>query len=148
MRTSVGCYVICILRTSSACSTFCRPFEYSGLTPCIVPNQHLSRNFCLRDTSAQGYVPDPPSLFSRTGGSGNETNVGAHPPSWPNQGNGPNSPDPFPPLEWGLGTRLGDINFTETMPQAYSSQVLISPKCTSWFVLSCRPLCFVGELQH
>ena len=38
--------------------TFCRPFEYSGLTPCIVANQHLSRNFCLRDTSAQGYVPD------------------------------------------------------------------------------------------
>ena len=36
-------------------------------------NQHLSRNFCLWDTSAQGYVPDPPSLFSRTGGSGDET---------------------------------------------------------------------------
>ena len=53
--------------------TFCRPFEYSGLTPCIVANQHLSRNFCLRDTSARGYVPDPPSLFSRTGGSGDET---------------------------------------------------------------------------
>ena len=33
-----------------------RPFEYSGLTPCIVANQHLSRNFCLRDTSARGYV--------------------------------------------------------------------------------------------
>ena len=55
--------------------TFSRPFEYSGLTPCIVANQHLSRNFCLRDTSAQGYVPDPPSLFSRTGGSGDETIV-------------------------------------------------------------------------
>ena len=27
----------------------------------------------LRDTSARGYVPDPPSLFSRTGGSGDET---------------------------------------------------------------------------
>ena len=52
---------------------FCRPFEYSGLTPCIVANQHLSWNFCLRDTSAQGYVPDPPSLFSLTGGSGDET---------------------------------------------------------------------------
>ena len=53
--------------------TFCCPFEYSGLTPCIVASQHLSRNFCLRDTSALGYVPDPPSLFSRTGGSGDET---------------------------------------------------------------------------
>ena len=41
--------------------TFCRPF---GLTPCIVANQHLSRNFCLRDTSAQGNVPDPPSSGS------------------------------------------------------------------------------------
>ena len=55
--------------------TFCRPFEYGGLTPCIVANQHLSWNFCLRDTSAKGYVPDPPSLFSRTGGSGDETNI-------------------------------------------------------------------------
>ena len=53
--------------------TFYRPFKYSGLTPCIVANQHLSGNFCLRDTSAQSYVPDPPSLFSRTGGSGDET---------------------------------------------------------------------------
>ena len=56
--------------TSSACSTFCCPFKYSGLTPCIVANQHLLRNFCLWDTSAQGYVPDPPSLFSRTGQEG------------------------------------------------------------------------------
>ena len=50
--------------------TFCHPLECSGLTPCIVANQHLSR---LQDTSAQGYVPDPPSLFSRTGGAGDET---------------------------------------------------------------------------
>ena len=65
--------------------TFCRPFEYSGLTPCIVANQHLSQNFCLRDTSAQGYVPDPPSLFSRTGGSGDETNAHLRPKAlvWP-----------------------------------------------------------------
>ena len=59
--------------------TFCCPFEYSGLTPCIVANQHLSRNFCLRYTSARGYVriyvPDPPSLFSCTGGSGDETTI-------------------------------------------------------------------------
>ena len=55
---------------SSACSS---TFEYSGLTPCIVANQHLSQNFCFQDTSARGYVPDPPSLFSHTGGSGDET---------------------------------------------------------------------------
>ena len=36
-------------------------------------NQHLSRNFCLRDTSARGYVPDRTSLYSRTGESGDET---------------------------------------------------------------------------
>ena len=53
--------------------TFCRPFEHSGVTCCIVANQHLSRNFYLRDTSARGYVPDPPPLFSRTGGSREET---------------------------------------------------------------------------
>ena len=49
---------------------------YSSLTPCIVANLRLSQNFCLRDTSARGYVPDPPSLFSRTGGSGDETSSG------------------------------------------------------------------------
>ena len=51
--------------------TFCRPLEYSGLTHCIVANQHLSRNFCLRDTSAQSC--SGPSLFSPTGGSGDES---------------------------------------------------------------------------
>ena len=50
---------------AASLGTFYRPFKYSGLTPCIVANQHLSRNFCLLDTSAQGYVPDPPSFFSR-----------------------------------------------------------------------------------
>ena len=60
--------------TNSACSMFCCPFEYNGLTPCIiVANQHLLQNFYLRNTSARGYGPDPPSLFLRTGGSGDET---------------------------------------------------------------------------
>ena len=31
--------------------------------------------------------------------------VGARPPSRPNQGNGPNSPDPFPPFWGGVWAR-------------------------------------------
>ena len=43
-----------------------------------IPNQHLSWNFCARDTSVRGYLPDPPSLsspFNYVGGSGHETNA-------------------------------------------------------------------------
>ena len=43
-----------------------------------IPNQHLSQNFCVLDTSTRGYLSDPPSLsfsspFCYVGGSGHET---------------------------------------------------------------------------
>ena len=60
VRTSVRYYVICILCTRA------KPQKPDT-------RHHYLRTTFLRDTSARGYVPDPPSLFSHTGGSGNET---------------------------------------------------------------------------
>ena len=65
VRTSVRYYVLRNLHSLYARKTTKKQ---------ITRHDYLRATF-LRDTSAQGYVPDPPSLFSRTGGSGDETNA-------------------------------------------------------------------------
>ena len=71
MRTRSAAYFTCIRG----------PFKYSGFTPCIAANQHLSRNSAFRTLSHRVMFQTLPlSSHARyiSGGSGDKTNLAMH----------------------------------------------------------------------